>query len=140
MLLKPLMIFRNAVIRERTSGSDFKMAMLKGIRNPETRRMEPVTVYSTANTKSTKFVSRMFIEIALRQTPGTGKGRNGCPLLVVMDVVGQMLKIRSLVASLSKTKARNMSFLLLCNSLYNFENVYGKEMLEDLWRQPTIKS
>lgn len=132
MLLKPLMIFRNAVIRERTSGSDFKMAMLKGIRNPETRRMEPVTVYSTANTKSTKFVSRMFIEIALRQTPGTGKGRNGCPLLVVMDDVGQMLKIRSLVASLSKTKARNMSFLLLCNSLYNFENVYGKEMLEDL--------
>lgn len=132
MLLKPLMIFRNAVIRERTSGRDFNMSMLRGIRNPETKKTEPVTVYSTANTKSTKFVSRMFVEIALRQCPSVGKGKNGCPLLVVMDDVGQMLKIRSLISSLSKTKSKNMSFLLLCNSLYNFENVYGKEMLEDL--------
>lgn len=132
MLLKPLMIFRNAVIRERTSGSDFNMSMLKGLRHPETRKLEPVTIYSTANTKSTKFVSRLFIEIALRQNSNHGKVKGGYPLLVVMDDVGQMLKIRSLISSLSKTKARNMSFLILCNSLYNFENVYGKEMLEDL--------
>lgn len=135
MILKPLMIFRNAIIRERTSSSDFKMSMLKGIRNPETRHMEPVTVYSTANTKSTKFISRLFIETALRQSHGNasygGKG-SGCPLLVVMDDVGQMLRIRSLVPTLQKAKTRNISFLLLCNSLYNFEHVYGKEVLEEL--------
>ncbi len=131
-VLKPFKIFVNQAVRERTSGNDFCLGQLRGIRNAETREFEPVTVYSTANTKSSKFISRMFVEMLLRHNLEPHKHKGPFPVLTVIDDVGQMLKIRGLAESVAKGPQMKMSFLMLCNSLHNMENTYSKTALEDL--------
>ena len=96
MLIKPLMVFRNAMVRERTSGNDFCMTQLRGIKNYETKGWEPVTVYCTANTKSTKFINRMFLEAAVKYSTGENKFKGPFPVMTVVDDIGQMLKIKAL--------------------------------------------
>ena len=131
MLIKPLMVFRNAMVRERTSGNDFCMTQLRGIKNYETKSWEPVTVYCTANTKSTKFINRMFLEAAVKYSTGENKFKGPFPVMTVVDDIGQMLKIKALREGLSRGPRMKTSFLLLCNSLHNIENIYSKETLED---------
>ncbi len=130
MMLKSLMVFRNAQVRERTTGNDFKMSMLRGIRQNKT--VCPVTVYSTANTKSTKFVSRLFIEVALHFNLSEIHGNRLLPLVVVMDDVAQMMKVQTLREAVARGRRRSVSFLLLCNSLSRLEQLYGKECVEEL--------
>ncbi len=132
MLLKPLMIFRNPQIRERTTGSDFSLSVLSGIKSNDGKKTEPVTLYSTANTKSTKFVARMFVETLFRYHLSKTKSADGLPIFVVMDDVGQMLKIRTLKEAVARGPRKNISFLLLCNSLHRVEKLYGCEALENL--------
>jgi len=132
MLLKPLMVFRNPQIRERTTGNDFNLSMLGGIKNPENKKLEPVTVYSTANTRSTKFVARLFVETLFRYHLSKTKNHDGLPMFVVMDDIAQMLKIRTLKEAVARGPRKNLSFLLLCNSLHHLEDVYGCEAVENL--------
>lgn len=132
MILKPLKVFRNPVIREKTSGNDFGVAKLRGWRNPETQCWEPVTIYCTATTKSSKFVSRLFIETIMRQNLQGFKFKGPFPVAVIIDDVGQMLKVEGLLNAVSKGARNKMSFVLLCNSLHNLEQTYGRETVEYL--------
>ena len=132
MVLKPLKIFRNPMVRERTSGNDFCLGELRGIKNYGTKNWEPVTIYCTANTKSTKFISRLFMEIMLRRNLSDYKFKGPFPLLAVVEDVGQMLEVKTLGEAVSKGPRHKLSVLMLCNSLHNLEMIYGKEALEDL--------
>lgn len=132
MVLKPLKIFRNPMVRERTSGNDFCLGELRGIKNFATKNWEPVTIYCTANTKSTKFISRLFTEIMLRRNLSDYKFKGPFPLLAVLEDVGQMLEVKTLGEAVSKGPRHKLSVLMLCNSLHNLEMIYGKEALEDL--------
>lgn len=138
-VLKPLRTFLNQGLRERTCGNDFKLSELRGIRNPETKKWEPVTVYSAANTKTSKFVSRMFIEVLLHYSVLSNHGQGALPLLMVFDDAGQMLKIRGLAESVAKGPLVRTSFLLLCNSLNAMERTYGRETLENLVANTSYK-
>ena len=131
-ILKPFKIFVNQSVRERTSGNDFCLGELRGIKNQETKEYEPVSVYCTANTKSSKFISRMFVEMLLKYNLEQHKNMGPLPILTVIDDVGQLLKIRDLVECVAKGPKIKMSFLMLCNSLHNVESTYSKEALEDL--------
>lgn len=132
MVLKPLKIFRNPMVRERTSGNDFCLGELRGVKNYATKNWEPVTIYCTANTKSTKFISRLFTEIMLRRNLSDYKFKGPFPLLAVLEDVGQMLEVKTLGEAVSKGPRHKLSVLMLCNSLHNLEMIYGKEALENL--------
>ena len=131
-MIKPLKSFINQIIREKTSVNDFNVPDFRGIRNEETGKNEPVTVYVVANTKSSKFVARMFMELVLEQGVIEGKAKGSFPLLVVLDDVGQMLRVRALPEAVAKGPSARTSFLLLCNSLSMVENTYSRDMLEEL--------
>ena len=131
-MVRPLKSFINQLVREKTSVNDFNVADFHGIKNKETGKIEPVTVYVVANTRSSKFVSRIFMELMLEQGVVEGKAKGAFPLLVVLDDVGQMLKVTTLPAAVAKGAAMRTSFLLLCNSLNSVENMYTKETLEEL--------
>lgn len=132
MVLKPLKVFRNPAVREKTSSNDFYMQSLRGYKNNDAKKWEPVTVYCTANTKSTKFISRMFLEIMLRQNLQGHKYKGPFPLMVITDDIGQMLKINGLFDCAARAPLLRMAFLFVCNSLHNVENIYGREALENL--------
>ena len=131
-MIKPLKSFINQIIREKTSMNDFEVSEFRGIKNSKTNKVEPVTVYVVANTRSAKIVSRMFMELVLERGIVEGKAKGAFPLLVVLDDVGQMLKVRTLTEAITKGALMRTSFLLLCNSLNNVENTYTKETLEEI--------
>ena len=68
-VLKPLRMFINQVVRERTSGNDIKMNDLRNYRDIATNHAVPITIYVSAKTKTTKFISRMFVEVLLQILP-----------------------------------------------------------------------
>ena len=138
-LLKPLKIFLNQGIRERTSGNDLSMRELRGVKNPQTKKWEPVTVYSAANTKTSKFVGRMFVEMLLNYSVFGSLGKKASPMLIVFDDAGQMLKIRGLAEVIAKGPMMKVSFLLLCNSLNAMERTYGRETLENMVANTSYK-
>ena len=131
-VLKPLRVFLNQAVRERTGGNDFKTADIHGIKNFKTGRIEPVTVYAAATTKTTKVVNRMFVEILLQYGALRRRKSGNLPILTVFDDAGQLLKVRGLDESLVKGAKFGTSFLLLCNNLSIMENTYGHETLEKL--------
>ena len=138
-VLKPLRIFINQVVRERTSGNDIKINDLRNYRDITTNRAVPITIYVSAKTKTTKFISRMFVEVLLQYGVLGKCNETSLPMLVVMDDAGQMLKVRGLAEAVAKASYNNTSFLLLCNSFNNMENTYGREILEDLISNTSYK-
>lgn len=132
MVLKPLKIFRNPMVRERTSGNDFCLGELRGVKNYVSKSWEPVTIYCTANTKSTKFISRLFMEILLKRSLSNYKFKGPFPVLAVLEDVGQMLEVKTLREAVAKGPRHRLSVLMLCNSLTHMEMVYGRETLEEL--------
>ncbi len=131
-MLRPLKVFVNQTVREKTSDNDFTIKDLQGKINPETNKVEPITIYTTAKTKTTKFINRLFMDVLLRYGVIEQKQKNSREILMVFDDVGQMVKVRSLEESVAKGPDKGVSFLLLCNSLNNLELVYGREVLETL--------
>lgn len=131
-LLKPLRVFLHQTLRERTGGNDLRFAQLRGIWDSGRQKLCPITVYMSANTKTSKFVSRLFVEMLVHfgilNTPTT----DGLPILLVADDAGQMLRLNELAKCVAGGPSRNTSVLLLCNSLSLMERNYGREILEGL--------
>ena len=131
-MLRPLKVFVNQTVREKTSDNDFTIKDLQGKFNSETQKFEPITIYTTAKTKTTKFINRLFMDVLLRYGVIEQKQKNIREILMVFDDVGQMVKVRSLSESVARGPDKGVSFLLLCNSLNNLELTYGREILENL--------
>ncbi|MBE6444576.1 MAG: hypothetical protein E7019_00755 [Alphaproteobacteria bacterium] len=138
-ILKPLRVFLNQNVREKTSGNDFKMSDWAGQYDENAKKGKPITIYAAANTKTTKFINRLFVDVLLNYGVLKPNNRNKIPVLVVLDDVGQMLKVRNLAESVAKGPMFDISFLLLCNSLNNLENTYGKEVLENIVANTSYK-
>ena len=131
-MVRPLKMFLNHNIRERTTGNDFRISDLSGRYNNITKQWEPITIYAVANTKTTKFVNRMMVDFLLKYSVLERNDNSKYPALMVFDDVGQMLKVKSLPESVIRGPKKGVSFLLLCNSFNNMENTYGKDVLEVL--------
>ncbi len=138
-VLKPLKVFLNQGLRERTCGNDLPMREVRGVKNTQTKNWEPVTIYSAANTKTSKFVARMFVEMLLNYSVFGAQAKGALPMLMVFDDAGQMLKIRGLAEVIAKGPMMKVSFLLLCNSLNAMERTYGRETLENMVANTSYK-
>lgn len=131
-VLKPLRVFLHQTLRERTSSNDLRMTDLRGMINPNTKKPEPITIYSAANTKTSKFVSRLFIEMLMHYGVLQDNGENKLPVLLVIDDAGQMMRVSGLTDCVAKGPALKTSILLISNSLVAMERIYGRETVENL--------
>lgn len=131
-VLKPLRVFLHQNLRERTGGNDLSFEQLRGIFDTERQKLRPITVYMSANTKTSKFVSRLFVEMLVRFGILNATETEGLPILLVADDAGQMLRLNELAKCVSSGPSRNTSVLMLCNSLSQMERNYGREILEGL--------
>ena len=64
-VIRPFGIFTNQAIRERTNGNDFNLDNVRGVYCEDRRKWVPITLYSLANTHSSKIMNQMFIDEAL---------------------------------------------------------------------------
>ena len=138
-IVRPLKLFINTNIREKTTGNDFKIDDLGGIYNCEAKKWEPVTIYAIAKTKTTKFVNRFIIDIWLKFGLLEKPNIENCKTLVIFDNAGQMSEIKNMSDCVAKGPSKGASILLLCNSFNNMENTYGKEILEELVANTSYK-
>lgn len=132
MLLKPLTFFRNSSVRERTSCSDFYTTQIRGIKDPESKLWEPVTLYCSANNKNTKFINRLFIDTLIKYGLGEHRNTGPLPLMVVMEDFGQSDYYQYVPEGVLKGPQNKMLFLLLSSSLHKAKELYGLNAVEDI--------
>ena len=128
--MKPFRIFTNQALRERTDGNDFDLRNIRGIYDEQFKNWVPITIYSLANTHSSKILNQMFLDEALYQSLYMTESYGPLPMMLVLDDVGHNLRLNNLVAMIESGKSKKMSALLLCNSLSLVENTYSREELE----------
>ena len=130
--VKSFDVFTEETIRERTNGNDVDFAVLRGVYDKNDDKWRPMTVYSLANTPNSKIINRMFIDEILQYVMDRETEFDDKPLVLVLDDVGHNLRLNNLVKILEKGKDKNISALLLCNSLSLVANTYGRENLEKM--------
>lgn len=130
--IKPFRIFTNQAIRERTNGNDFDIKDIRGIYDEEQNCFRPVTIYSLANTHASKILNQMFLDEVMYRNLHMKEQSGDLPIMLVLDDVGHNLRLKNLADLLMLGRSKDMSVLLLCNSLSLVENTYSREELECL--------
>ncbi len=130
MLFKPLSVFRNSTVRERTSSSDFCALWLRGMKNPQNGKWEVVTVYNVCGRKSIDFIGKFFIDIMIESNLTHLSGH--FPLLFLLDDLEDQPRYYSLEEGLVHGEKANMSFLLLSDNLQRLQEKYDTEALENI--------
>lgn len=129
-VVKPFRIFTDQALRERTNGNDFNLENIRGFFDEESQSWLPVTIYSLANTYTSKILNQMFLDEVLYRNLHLKENKGPLPVMLVLDDVGYNLRLKNLTDLLTFGRTKKMSALLLCNSLSLVENVYSKEELE----------
>jgi type IV secretion system protein VirD4 len=132
-----LAVFKNAAVRQRTTRSDFSFADLRGMPDPQTGRMRPVTVYLCVNQQDARalgVVTGLFVEALsawlIAHPPGGGLGPY--PALFVLDEFPQMPKLQALIDGPAVGRGQKVSYLLIGQDFAQIEDKYGKTGLETL--------
>ena len=135
MILKPLTVFRNKVIRERTAVSDFYLRYVRGVKN-QYGNWQVSTIYNVYNQD---YMSRFFMDMLIEDALVVHRSAGEFPLLVVMDDLAKLPKYSALEEGVNGGLASKMSFLLIANDLKSVQKVYGLERLENIISAATFK-
>ena len=141
--LSGISIFKNAAVRERTKFSDLTFRDLRGLPDPVTREMKPVSVYLSINqvdAKALNVITGIFVELMssylIANKPGMlgadGKKAGPYPVLFVLDEFPQMPKLSAVVNGPAVGRGMKVSYLLIGQDLGQISGTYGKDDLETL--------
>ncbi len=132
-----LNIFRNTAVRNRTSHSDFHFGDLRGIKNPQTGKWEPVTVYLSINmvdADAVNPITGIFIELMsaflLVNTPDgehAGQKLGPCPVLFVLDEMPKMQKLDAVIQGPDLGRGQKISYLLIGQDIHQIQEKYGAD-------------
>jgi type IV secretion system protein VirD4 len=138
-----LTIFKNDAVRGRTAKSDFSFLDIRGIQDPETGKMMPMTIYisvSSEDAKALSVITGLFVETLsawlIAHKPG-GTTRDGrkvgpFPVMFVLDEFPQMPKLQALIDGPAVGRGQKVSYLLIGQDLGQITAVYGKDQTETI--------
>ena len=141
--LSGISIFKNAAVRERTKFSDLTFRDLRGLPDPVTREMKPVSVYLSINqvdAKALNVITGIFVELMssylIATKPGQvgtdGKKAGPYPVLFVLDEFPQMPKLSAVINGPAVGRGMKVSYLLIGQDLGQISGTYGKDDLETI--------
>lgn len=136
-------IFKNSAVRSRTRFSDFTFRDLRGMKDPVTGEMKPVTVYLSVNqvdARALSVITGIFIELMssfLIANPPNFKGTDGLtagpfPVLFALDEFPQMPKLAAVKDGPAVGRGQKVSYLLIGQDLGQISGQYGKDDLETI--------
>ncbi len=136
-------IFKNSAVRARTKNSDFSFPNLRGMRDPVTGEMLPVSVYLSVNqvdARSLSLITGIFVELMsgwLIANPPDFKLPDGSkvgpyPVLFVLDEFPQMPKLAAVKDGPAVGRGQKVSYLLIGQDLGQISGQYGKDDLETI--------
>ena len=136
-------VFKNSAVRSRTRFSDFTFRDLRGMKDPVTGEMKPVTVYLSVNqvdARALSVITGIFIELMssfLIANPPNFKGSDGLktgpfPVLFALDEFPQMPKLAAVKDGPAVGRGQKVSYLLIGQDLGQISGQYGKDDLETI--------
>lgn len=135
IVFKPLMVFRNKIVRERTCLSDFYLRQSRGIKTAQ-GVWQPTTIYNVYNND---YMSRFFVDMLIEDALLVHRSAGGYPIVFVMDDLAKVPVYNSLVDGVQSSLGSNISFLLVSNNLLDIKNLYGMERIENIIGGATYK-
>jgi len=136
-------VFKNSAVRSRTRFSDFTFRDLRGMKDPVTGEMKPVSVYLSVNqvdARALSVITGVFIELMssfLIANPPNFKGSDGqktgpYPVLFALDEFPQMPKLAAVKDGPAVGRGQKVSYLLIGQDLGQISGQYGKDDLETI--------
>ena len=136
-------VFKNSAVRARTRFSDFTFRDLRGMRDPITGEMKPISVYLSVNqvdARALSVITGIFIELMssfLIANPPNFVGSDGIktgpfPTMFVLDEFPQMPKLAAVKDGPAVGRGQKVSYLLIGQDLGQISGQYGKDDLETI--------
>jgi type IV secretion system protein VirD4 len=135
-------IFRNSAVRNRTSHSDFHFTDLRGMKNPNTGKWEPVTVYLSINqvdADALNPITGIFIELMSRfllanlpDAMHAGEKLGPTPVLFVLDEMPKMQKLQAVIQGPDVGRGQQVSYLIIGQDLHQISEKYGNDAMHTL--------
>ncbi len=136
-------VFKNSAVRARTRFSDFTFRDLRGMRDPVTGEMKPISVYLSVNqvdARALSVITGIFIELMssfLIANPPNFVGTDGIksgpfPVMFVLDEFPQMPKLSAVKDGPAVGRGQKVSYLLIGQDLGQISGQYGKDDLETI--------
>ncbi len=136
-------IFKNSAVRSRTKFSDLTFRDLRGMVDPITGEMKPISVYLSVNqvdARTLNVITGVFVELMssfLISNPPNFVGSDGLksgpyPVLFVLDEFPQMPKLAAVKDGPAVGRGQKVSYLLIGQDLGQISGQYGKDDLETI--------
>lgn len=136
-------IFKNSAVRSRTKFSDLTFRDLRGMVDPISGEMKPISVYLSVNqvdARTLNVITGVFVELMssfLISNPPNFVGNDGIksgpyPVLFVLDEFPQMPKLAAVKDGPAVGRGQKVSYLLIGQDLGQISGQYGKDDLETI--------
>ncbi|MGN1063602.1 MAG: type IV secretory system conjugative DNA transfer family protein [Alphaproteobacteria bacterium] len=136
-------IFKNSAVRDRTKFSDLTFSDMRGMRDPITGEMKPISVYLSVNqvdARTLNVITGIFVELMssyLISNPPNFVNNHGekagpFPVLFVLDEFPQMPKLAAVKDGPAVGRGQKVSYLLIGQDLGQISGQYGKDDLETI--------
>lgn len=136
-------IFKNSAVRSRTKFSDLTFRDLRGMVDPISGEMKPISVYLSVNqvdARTLNVITGVFVELMssfLISNPPNFVGSDGLkagpyPVLFVLDEFPQMPKLAAVKDGPAVGRGQKVSYLLIGQDLGQISGQYGKDDLETI--------
>ena len=143
-------IFKNAAVIARTKSSDFTFRDLRGMIDPASGKMKPVTVYLSVDlvdAAALSVITGIFVELMsqfLIANPPNHVGTDGLkagpyPILFVLDEFPQMPKLSAVKDGPAVGRGMKVAYLLIGQDLGQISGKYGKDDLETIISTTAVK-
>ncbi|MBQ4471645.1 MAG: type IV secretory system conjugative DNA transfer family protein [Alphaproteobacteria bacterium] len=143
-------IFKNSAVVARTKKSDFTFRDLRGIVDPATGKMKPVSVYLSVDlvdAAALSVITGIFVELMsnfLIANPPNHVGTDGLkagpyPVLFVLDEFPQMPKLTAVKDGPALGRGMKVAYLLIGQDLGQITGKYGKDDLETIISTTAVK-
>jgi len=143
-------IFKNSAVVARTKKSDFTFRDLRGIVDPATGKMKPVSVYLSVDlvdAAALSVITGIFVELMsqfLIANPPNHVGTDGLkagpyPVLFVLDEFPQMPKLSAVKDGPAVGRGQKVAYLLIGQDLGQITGKYGKDDLETIISTTAVK-
>ncbi len=143
-------IFKNSAVIARTRKSDFTFRDLRGIKDPKSGQVKPVTVYLSVDlvdAQALSVITGIFVELMssflIANPPnhvgGDGQKAGPYPVLFVLDEFPQMPKLSAIKDGPAVGRGQKVAYLLIGQDLGQISGKYGKDDLETIISTTAVK-
>lgn len=145
MALSGVNIFKNAAVRCRTSMNDFDYEQLRGIKDEETGKYKPVTIYISVpfeDLQASVLLSSLFINMATQYLMefGPNEGTCGpCPVSFILDEFQHMPSLESITDGIVFGRAKQNKFLVCVQDWHQISSKYDQETANIIMSSVAVK-